>query len=75
MSINKQKLSYLMQQAARRALLYALALVAIHSDLPGFVYAQAVQPPIAYDQTVRGALGSPGEDVLPDGRLLTALVL
>lgn len=68
MSINNQKLSYLMQQTASRALLYALMLVGIHSALPGSVYAQAVQPLIAYGQTVQGVLGSPGDDVLPDGR-------
>ena len=57
-----------MQQTARRALLCALALVGIHSALSGSVYAQAVQPPITYGQTIQGALGSPGDDVLSDGR-------
>jgi hypothetical protein len=57
-----------MQHAARKTLLCALALVGIHSALSGSVYAQAVQPPIAYGQTIQGSLGSPGDDVLSDGR-------
>ena len=68
MIINTQKPRYLMQQTARRALLCALALVGIHSALSGSVYAQAARPPIAYGQTIQGSLGSPGDDVLSDGR-------
>jgi hypothetical protein len=65
---HQQRLHCLMQHAARKTLLCALALVGIHSALSGSVYAQAVQPPIAYGQTIQGSLGSPGDDVLSDGR-------
>jgi hypothetical protein len=67
-SINIQRLHWLKQHTPTSALLYTLALLGVQPGLSGSVYAQAVQPPIAYGQTVQGALGSPGDAVLPDGR-------
>ncbi len=68
MNISHQRLRCFLQQPARRVLLYGLTLVGFQWVLPEFAFAQAVQPPIAYGQTVQGVLGSPGDAVLPDGR-------
>ncbi len=68
MNINNQRLGGLIQHATTRALLCSLTLVGLQPALSGSAYAQAVQPPIAYGQTVERALGGPGDDVLPDGR-------
>jgi len=68
MNISYQRLRYLILRPAGRALLYGLTLLGLQWALPDFASAQAVQPPIAYGQTVQGVLGSPGDTVLPDGR-------
>lgn len=68
MSISIRGLHWLTQHTPTSALLYALASLGVQPALFGSVYAQAVQPPITYGQTVQGALGSPGDAVLPDGR-------
>ena len=68
MSINNQGFGGLMQHSVRKILLCVLTLFGVQWALSESVYAQAVQLPITYGQTIQGALGSPGDDVLPDGR-------
>ena len=68
MNINIQGLHCSIRHTPLAALLYMLVLLGVQPALSGSVHAQAVQPPITYGQTVQGALGSPGDAVLPDGR-------
>lgn len=68
MNISHQRLCRLIPQPAGRALPYGLAVLCLLWGLTESAHAQAVHPPITYGQTVQGMLGSPGDEVRPDGR-------